>query len=226
MNPSNVTMQVPGVYEKIGKRLFDVTVGGLFLVVALPLFAVCAVAVVCSSPGPVLFRQIRIGRFGRPFTLLKFRTMEWGHPGACITASTDSRITRVGQFLRRSKLDELPQLWNVLRGEMSLVGPRPEIPEFVDESDPLQQVVLRLRPGITGKTQLDFSREEELLATVANVKTYYRSVLVPAKLRSDAEYTQKLCIAADFALVVRTLLVPFQHFKTSRRSCARNATHL
>lgn len=189
----------------MSKRLFDVVASALGLLLLLPLMLSIATWVRLDSPGPVLFRQTRVGRFGRPFTIHKFRTMRV-EPGAAITVGEDPRITRSGRILRASKLDELPQLWDVLRGAMSLVGPRPELPRYVElyPAD-LREQVLSVRPGITDPASLAFSCEAELLATAADPEREYVEVVMPAKLRLSADYAARASLAADLRLIVRTL---------------------
>lgn len=189
----------------MSKRLFDVVASALGLLLLLPLMLSIATWVRLDSPGPVLFRQTRVGRFGRLFTIHKFRTMRV-EPGAAITVGEDPRITRSGRILRASKLDELPQLWDVLRGAMSLVGPRPELPRYVElyPAD-LREQVLSVRPGITDPASLAFSCEAELLATAADPEREYVEVVMPAKLRLSADYAARASLAADLRLIVRTL---------------------
>jgi lipopolysaccharide/colanic/teichoic acid biosynthesis glycosyltransferase len=154
----------------------------LVLILLLPLFCLIALAVWCGDPGPILFRQIRVGQFGRHFTMYKFRSMR-SAAGLPLTCSGDPRITTAGRFLRASKLDELPQLWNIVRGEMAWIGPRPEIPEFVDMNEPLWRAVLQLRPGLADAASFAFRDEEQLLEGVADPQDYYRREILPRKLR-------------------------------------------
>jgi len=159
------------------------------LVLASPLLVVSAVLVAMSSPGPILFRQQRMGQGGRPFTLLKFRTMPTGSGGLGETLRRGRRVTPVGYVLRALKIDELPELWNVVRGEMALVGPRPEVPEYVDLAEPLWIDVLRARPGITDPVTLRLRSEERLLASVGvDRESFYRHRLLPYKLRGYCDY--------------------------------------
>jgi len=189
----------------LSKRLFDVICSALGLLVLAPLLLLAAVWIKLDSPGPALFRQTRIGRFGVPFTIHKFRTMRV-EPGAAITAGADPRITRSGQVLRQTKLDELPQLWDVLRGAMSLVGPRPELPRYVElyPAD-MRERVLAVRPGITDPASLAFSHEAELLAAAADPEREYREVVMPAKLKLSADYAASASLATDLQLILRTL---------------------
>jgi lipopolysaccharide/colanic/teichoic acid biosynthesis glycosyltransferase len=197
------------------KRLFDVSVALLALVVLAPLLAAIALAVRREDRGPVLFRQVRIGRGGRPFEILKYRTMRSEAGGAPITVRGDPRLTRIGQRLRRWKLDELPQLWNVLRGDMSLVGPRPEVPQYVDLGSPLQREVLRVRPGMTGWAQLDGLDEEAELAGVPDPERLYREVLLPRKLALDLRYVREGSFATDLAILARTAVCLWQRGRDS-----------
>ena len=187
------------------KRLFDIVCAALGLLLLLPVLLSIATWVRLDSPGPALFRQTRIGRFGKPFTIHKFRTMRV-EPGAAITVGTDPRITQAGAWLRASKLDELPQLWDVLRGAMSLVGPRPELPHYVAlyPAD-LRDKVLAVRPGITDPASLAFSHEAELLAAASDPEREYREVILPAKLRLSADYAAVAGLATDLQLILATL---------------------
>lgn len=189
----------------MGKRLFDIAASALGLLLLAPLLLLVALWVKFDSPGPALFRQTRVGRFGEPFTIHKFRTMRV-EPGAAITVGADPRITRSGALLRASKLDELPQLWDVLRGAMSLVGPRPELPKYVVlyPAD-LRDQVLAVRPGITDPASLAFSHEAELLAAAADPEREYREVILPAKLKLSADYAAQASLATDLQLILRTL---------------------
>ena len=163
------------------KRCIDLVGAGVGLVLLSPLLAVIAAAVMVTSGRPVLFRQQRVGRGGAPFEMLKFRSMVNGADrlGGLLTVGGDARVTRLGRLLRASKLDELPQLLNVLRGDMSLVGPRPEVPEYVALYTPAQRRVLRLLPGITDPASIRYVREEEELASAADPERMYREVVMP-----------------------------------------------
>ena len=176
------------------------------LVAASPLLLLAGAAVAATSPGPVLFRQQRVGLGGRPFTLLKLRTMKVAPEGTQLTASGDSRITPVGRWLRRFKLDELPQLWNVVRGDMSLVGPRPEVPRYVDLADPLWRQVLSARPGLTDPVTLRLRDEEALLSGVGDVERFYRERLLPWKLRGYRDYLSRRTWLTDLGVLGATAL--------------------
>jgi lipopolysaccharide/colanic/teichoic acid biosynthesis glycosyltransferase len=191
--------------DDLRKRLFDVVISGLVLCAALPVMLVVGMLVRVSSKGPVFFRQQRVGRGGRLFMLYKFRTMRVDGGGPAVTAGSDARITPVGRFLRRSKLDELPQFLHVLLGDMSVVGPRPEVPEYVEHYTDEQRRVLCVRPGITGVSQLEFRNEEALLAGRPDVEEYYLQEVMPAKLRLDLHYVRHQSLVGDLILLWRTI---------------------
>jgi lipopolysaccharide/colanic/teichoic acid biosynthesis glycosyltransferase len=173
-----------------------------------PLLILAAVAIVLTSPGPVIFRQKRVGRNGRIFVLYKLRTMRTVPDGPQVTATGDERVTWVGRILRRTKVDELPELWNVLKGDMALVGPRPEVPRYVDLEDHRWELVLKTRPGITDPVTLRLRDEETLLADVdANYESFYINNLQPFKLRGYIEYLHNRSWWSDIKVLCRTLLV-------------------
>jgi lipopolysaccharide/colanic/teichoic acid biosynthesis glycosyltransferase len=191
------------------KRGLDIVLSLLAIGLLLPVFLLCALAVRLDSPGPILFRQVRVGRHGRPFRIIKFRTMrhEPAVEGALVTSSNDGRITGAGHWLRRSKLDELPQLFNVLAGEMSLVGPRPEVPRYVALYPPeLRDLVLSVRPGITDDAAIEFRDEGELLAASPDPERLYREEILPRKLARYAEYARFHTTLGDLAILWRTLV--------------------
>lgn len=189
------------------KRAFDILVSIAGLVVFSPLMLLIAIAIKLGSAGPVFYRATRVGRHGRLFKLYKFRTMVDGaaENGPKITAAGDSRVTAIGRILRRTKLDELPQLINVLRGEMSIVGPRPEDPRYVALYMPEQRAVLAVRPGITSQASVTFRNEESLL-TGADWEKVYIERIMPAKLALDLEYMRRANLAQDVMIILRTLL--------------------
>lgn len=170
-----------------------------------PLLLVLAAAVWIDSGWPVLFRHRRVGRGGRMFEVVKFRSMVVNHGGPSITRKGEKRITRVGAFLRRWKLDELPQLWNVVRGEMGLVGPRPEVPEYVDVGDPLWRRVLAVRPGITDPASIEYREEEALLAAATDPESCYRRQILPRKLSLSAQYLERRSFGSDAKVLLRTV---------------------
>ncbi|MGH9317402.1 MAG: sugar transferase [Thermoanaerobaculia bacterium] len=186
-------------------RAVEAPLAFIGLLLSLPLLAVGGALVLLTSPGGALFRQERVGRGAKTFFLCKLRTMRSSADGSDVTASDDARITRVGRFLRRTKLDELPQLWNVLRGEMSLVGPRPEVPRYVDVGNPLWKEVLRVRPGMTDPVSLSLRDEEALLARIpGDRERYYREELQPQKLLGYGQYLQARSIWTDIQVLWRT----------------------
>lgn len=177
------------------------------LVAAAPVLAAVAVAVRVTTPGPVLFRHRRMGRHGRPFEMLKFRTMHHGTAGPAVTAGNDRRITAIGRMLRKTKLDELPELWNVVRGDMSLVGPRPEAVEYATPVEAAWKEVLEVRPGITDPMTLQLRNEEELLAAAGpDPEAFYRSYLLPYKLNGYRAYLTDRTWKRDLSVLVATVL--------------------
>jgi lipopolysaccharide/colanic/teichoic acid biosynthesis glycosyltransferase len=189
------------------KRLFDVVVASAGLVLLSPLVLLIAIAVKVTSRGPVFFRQERAGLHGVPFCIYKFRTMRWtglGH-GCLITVGGDGRITPMGRLLRRTKLDELPQLINVVRGEMSLVGPRPEIRAYVDLFPRQYARVLSVRPGITHRAALEFYAEEQLLASVRDPERYYVEQIMPRKLQLYLRDIERTSLMDDIRTILETV---------------------
>jgi lipopolysaccharide/colanic/teichoic acid biosynthesis glycosyltransferase len=187
------------------KRIVDVTIAAAGLVLTAPLLAPIAVAVRVSSPGPVLFRHERVGRRGRKFHVLKFRTMVHGSVGAQVTAAGDPRVTRIGKLLRASKLDELPQLWNVLVGDMSLVGPRPEVERYVRMYPEDYEDILRVRPGITDFASIEYRNEEGILANAIDPESEYSRLVLPAKIRLYRRYFAEQSLWTDFTILARTV---------------------
>jgi len=196
-----------GLYIRFGKRIFDTIGAAVALVVVGPLLFLCAIAVRLESRGPVFFRQWRVGQNGKPFQVIKLRTMIHGaeKQGPKITAAGDPRVTRVGGFLRRTKLDELPQLFNVLRNEMSLVGPRPEVPEYTLKYSLAERKVLGVKPGITGPASLAHFNEEQLLAGRADKEHFYISTIMRRKLQIDLAYCLKISLFEDLKNIFLTM---------------------
>ncbi|HZQ06091.1 MAG TPA: sugar transferase [Anaerolineae bacterium] len=186
-------------------RVVDVASAGLGLVVLSPLLAIVGLLIKLDSPGPVLHRSVRIGKYGTPFRIYKFRTMvaDAAQRGAGITSRDDPRITRIGKILRRTKMDELPQLINVLRGEMSLVGPRPEDPRYIQYYTPAQRAVLDVLPGITSAASLAFRHEEQMLSGADWEQTYIDSVL-PQKLDIELAYLRRRTFWSDLGIMAQT----------------------
>ena len=192
----------------MAKRLFDLVCAGAGLLLLSPLLLVIAVWIRFDSRGPVFFRQQRVGRFGVPFRIHKFRTMQDDAPapGPQITVGADPRITRAGRFLRRTKLDELPQLLDVLAGTMSLVGPRPEVPRYVSMYPAaLRDKVLSVRPGITDVASIEYRDESTLLARAIDPERVYVEQVMPAKLRYAAQYVEERSLLGDVRLIGATL---------------------
>lgn len=192
----------------ITKRLFDLAVALIGLLLLLPVFLGVALTIRFDSPGPVFFRQERVGRNGRTFHIHKFRTMAVGADtkGLQITVGEDSRITRVGYWLRRYKLDELPQLIDVLVGTMSLVGPRPEVPKYMAcYPTEVRKVILSVRPGITDQASIEFRQEADLLANSADPEKEYIEKILPIKLAYHERYVRERSFLGDVSIIVRTI---------------------
>jgi lipopolysaccharide/colanic/teichoic acid biosynthesis glycosyltransferase len=187
------------------KRIFDISVSFAGLVILVPLLLLIAVVIMFTMPGPVIFIQVRAGKHGRPFKLFKFRTMIDSNDKNTITVKGDKRITGTGAFLRKYKLDELPELWNVLKGDMSLVGPRPDMPEFAARLTGEERLILELAPGITGPASLKYINEEELLANVSDPEKYNDEVIWPDKVRINLDYYRNRSLAGDILIILKTL---------------------
>jgi lipopolysaccharide/colanic/teichoic acid biosynthesis glycosyltransferase len=190
------------------KRAVDLVVSSMLLFLLFPLFIILAAAIKATSRGPVLFRQVRVGRYGRVFRILKFRTMvdRAEANGRAITVGGDRRVTAVGRLLRRTKLDELPQLVNVLRGEMSLVGPRPEVPEYVEMFWEAFEPILAIRPGITHRASVLYRDEEAMLARAEDPERCYREEVLPCKLRLYTEDLDRSGVLNDVRVLCNTVL--------------------
>lgn len=189
------------------KYLFDRLMSLIGLLVLWPVLAVVAILIRIKMPGgPVIFTQKRVGRHGRLFTMYKFRSMTVGHGGSSVSVAGESRITPLGAKLRRYKLDELPELWNVLIGDMSFVGPRPDVPGYADQLKGTDREVLRLRPGITGPASLKYRDEEELLATQPDPQKYNDEVIFPDKVRLNLYYLHHYSFIKDIEMIFCTVL--------------------
>ena len=188
------------------KRLFDITASGLGLLVLSPLFLVLALWIKLDSPGPVFYRQVRVGRGNKDFRLFKFRSMRVGSDkkGLITVGGHDPRVTRSGYYIRKYKLDELPQLINVFIGDMSLVGPRPEVRKYVDLYTPEQLHVLDVRPGITDMASIRYRNENELLEQATDPEQYYRDVVMQDKLRINLEYVADHSFIKDLKIIFMT----------------------
>ena len=192
----------------MSRRLLDLALGVPALLVSAPVIAVAATLVKLDSPGPAFFVQTRVGRGRRPLRIYKLRSMVHGAEGKgpAVTASSDDRITRVGRLLRKTKLDELPQLYNVVKGEMSLVGPRPEAPRYVEKYKPEWLPLLDVRPGITDLASLVFRDEEQLLSQAHDRERSYVQAVMPAKLQVALEGVQHSSVVYDLGILLRTAL--------------------
>ena len=190
------------------KRAFDILASATALLLLLPLFLLLAIVVAFSSPGAALFRQVRVGKEGRSFSLLKFRTMRPGSEakGQITVGGRDPRITGIGYVLRKTKLDELPQLLNVLIGDMSIVGPRPEVPKYVALYTAEQREVLSVRPGITSLASIAYVNENEVLGRSSDPERTYIEEVMPAKLALDLKHVREQSFGGDIALILRTLM--------------------
>ncbi len=191
------------------KRSIDIVLSALMLIAALPVLAVAVLAIRIETEGPALFRQDRMGRGFRRFKLLKLRTMNLAGDGPAYTLGADPRITRSGRWLRKLKIDELPQLWNVLRGDMSLVGPRPVIPELAAEFMIAYTKLLEVRPGLTDPASLKYCRETEILSMAPDPMRYFKTVVTPDKLRISQAYLQRSNSWTDLMVMARTGLAIF-----------------
>lgn len=208
----------------MAKRLFDITLATIGLIFAAPLLLILGALVRLDTPGPALYRSKRVGQAGVQFDMLKLRTMvvDADCVGSAVTHSQDPRVTRVGRLLRQYKLDELTQLINVLRGEMSIVGPRPESPCYVRQYTPEQRCVLQVRPGITGQAQIEYRNEELLLKDCADIEQEYVSNVLPRKLAIDLDYVQHRNMLMDLRIILQTVVCVLKRQDTPR---ARRLAH-
>lgn len=191
----------------IKKHLFDITFAFFGLLFLWPVLLVVAILIrIKMAGGPVIFRQQRVGKDGKLFTMYKFRSMTVNHSGSSVSVAGESRITPLGEKLRRYKIDELPELWNILKGDMSFVGPRPDVPGYADKLQGEDREILKLRPGITGPASLKYRNEEELLATVANPQEYNDTVIYPDKVRINLYYLKHYSFTADIKMIICTVL--------------------
>ena len=194
--------------NQITKRTFDFIVSLIGIIILSPIFIIVSIAIKLDSKGSILFLQKRVGRFGKEFSIYKFRTMvvDAEKLGKQITVGKDNRITKVGVFLRKFKIDELPQLFNVLKGDMSLVGPRPEVPKYVALYNDEQKKVLEVRPGITDIASLRYKDENDILGKVDNPEEYYINVIMKDKLSLNLEYIERGNIFFDIYLIIKTII--------------------
>ena len=191
-------------WQRFQKRALDLSLSLLLLPIALPLILIGWIAAAWETKENGFYSQIRIGKRGKPFKLLKIKTMK-SHKGTTVTTACDPRITRSGRIMRRLKIDELPQLFNVIKGEMSLVGPRPDVPGFADKLTGEDRIVLSVPPGITGPASLKYKDEEEILAKVENPEKYNQEVIWPDKVKINKEYVKNWSLKTDLIILLRTI---------------------
>jgi len=195
-------------FNKVVKRIFDLVCSTLGLIVLSPVFIFISIRIKSGSDGPIFFKQIRVGERSKEFEILKFRTMvvDAEKLGRQITVGNDSRITKIGAFLRKYKLDELPQLINVFKGDMSLVGPRPEVPRYVKLYNEEQRKVLEVKPGITDLASIRYRDENELLGEAENPDEFYINTIMPDKLALNLEYIRRNNIFLDIYIILKTII--------------------
>jgi lipopolysaccharide/colanic/teichoic acid biosynthesis glycosyltransferase len=200
-----------GFYANYGKRALDILSATAGLILLSPVLGLVACCIKLNSRGPVLYRQLRVGKDGRPFQIMKFRSMvmQASKTDLGITIDGDPRVTAIGKVLRRYKVDELPQLWNVICGDMSLVGPRPELPVYVAEYTLDQYTVLSARPGITDPASLAYRHEEKILADQSDPEQFYRTQILPDKLARNMAYLQKITLRDDLRIILKTVSSSF-----------------
>ena len=191
---------------KLVKYIFDRTTAFIGLLFLWPILLIVAILIKCQMPGPILFVQPRVGRNGKVFQCHKFRSMTVEHHGSSVSVAGEARITPLGAKLRKYKLDELPELWDVLIGNMSFVGPRPDVPGYADKLQGEDRIILTLRPGITGPATLKYRNEEELLATVENPQQYNDTVIYPDKVRINRFYAEHYSFIKDIQMIFCTVL--------------------
>ena len=206
-------MDIAAVLEKrklqlVLKRAMDIAISGCALAVIWPVLLLIALAIKIDDPGPVFYRQVRVGRNGKEFRIFKFRTMivDADKKGLAITVGRDNRITRMGRLLRKTKLDELAQLINVFTGEMSFVGPRPEVPKYVNMYTPYQRQVLLVRPGITDYASIAYRNENDLLEGADDPERMYIDVIMPDKIELNMKYLREISPLADIRLILSTII--------------------
>lgn len=206
-------MDIAAVLEKrkpqlVLKRAMDIAISGCALAVIWPVLVLIALAIKIDDPGPVFYRQVRVGKDGKEFRIFKFRTMvvDADKKGLAITVGRDNRITRMGRILRKTKLDELTQLINVFIGEMSFVGPRPEVPKYVNMYTPYQRQVLLVRPGITDYASIAYRNENDMLEGAQDPERMYIDVIMPDKIELNMKYLREISPAADIRLILSTII--------------------
>lgn len=188
------------------KRLFDLITSVIGLLFLWPVFVIIAISIKLQMPGPLFFTQNRVGKNGKLFKMIKFRTMTVNHGGSSISVGGEPRITPLGAKLRKYKLDELPELWNVLKGDMSFVGPRPDVPGYADQLQGEERAILALKPGITGPASMKYANEEEILAEQDDPVRYNNEVIWPDKVRVNREYLKRRSFFLDLKIIFFTVL--------------------
>ena len=197
-------------WTMFSKRLFDLLASFTLLIILLPLILIILLLILFDSGKPVFFRQERIGKAGKNFKIFKFRTMKrYTAKEDGITLANDARITKIGMFLRRYRLDEIPQLFNIIKGEMSFVGPRPDLSKYYVTNDYAHMCVLLIKPGVTGNATLKFKDEDKILAQSENPEKTYKEEIFPEKIRLNIEYIKQLSISYDLKIIFRTIIETF-----------------
>lgn len=199
--------RVNSFYGKYGKRVFDLLISIPSIIILLPVFIIIAALIKLESSGPIVFSQERIGRYGRPFRIYKFRTMVKNAPeiGTSITSANDPRITKVGKFLRKFKIDEILQIINVIKGDMSIIGPRPEIKKYIDMFKEDYKEILRIRPGMTDYASITFRNEEEFLSKFSNIEEGYIKEVLPQKIELYKRYLKDMSLITDVKIFFKTI---------------------
>ena len=188
------------------KQIFDILFSFLGLILLFPVFVIVAILIkIKMSGGPVIFTQKRVGQYGKMFTIYKFRTMITDHSGSSISIKGENRITKLGAILRKYKIDELPELWNILKGDMSFVGPRPDVPGYADRLIGENRNILKLKPGITCPASLKYANEEKLLENVDNPKEYNDKIIFPDKVKINLEYYKNHNLLLDIKYIIKTI---------------------
>jgi lipopolysaccharide/colanic/teichoic acid biosynthesis glycosyltransferase len=195
------------MYKILLKRIIDFTFSFIALIVLIPVILVISLAIVIQCGLPVFFYQERVGKNWKKFKIIKFRTMINGanNAGPDISTDNDSRITNIGRFLRKYKLDEIPQLWNILKGEMSIVGPRPEIPKYVNDFSVEYTEILKIKPGLSDYAALEYSNEAALLKSSFNAEEFYKSIILPEKIKLYKRYINEISFLTDIKIILRTV---------------------
>ena len=210
-----ISKYLGNIFYLVSKRIFDILVSFIFLLLLLPFFIIIAIAVKAGSHGPVFYIQKRVGKNFKEFKMFKFRTMVTGadRKGLLTIGANDARVTQTGAFLRKYKLDELPQLINVLKGDMSIVGPRPEVKKYVDQYNEEERKVMTIQPGITDLVSIRFFNENEILSRYEDPETGYVKEVMPEKLRLNLEYMEHRSFLNDLTIIVKTIARIFSEKK-------------